>query len=946
MKYLLIFIFAFTTQAFAKSINVKSIKVSCSTSSKCENLSDSLKSLKRSYGSIDHLHKVLKLYVSNEGIQDLSYELIEHKEGYTLQISGSQKKIIEEVQSITFKNNKSIELPSILPLREGDFIDFRKVEQTKTIIKEIGKDKGYPDTESEIRVLNKDGGVSIATHVELGKAVKISKMNIISNSKYLKDYLQNILGDFENNVLDLQQIKNEVERARKAFIQFGYYLTDIDLRVKYVGKYKALLFVEVKNPYFYTFFFEEAGGFEESELKIYLSEMMLSYKRELGEDGLVQILTDYAQNLGYGGVEVEVSKKEKVNTKGEEGIYYFINFKVAEKLKLGEVSFKGNGYYSDVELRELFYANGSAQVQSDIHDEKYYKNFLGVLRNKYISNGFVSVFLDDPLIIKDKASGDVNVTYRLREGVQTIVGNINISGTTKGEAESIRSLMVNKFSKPFNPIAFEKDLENIRLALRNDGYYFAKISNINGEGLVKYSPDLSSVNLEIVIDKSSKLYLNKVIIIGNRVTRSRLILRELAIKEGELITSRKIERAQTALLSLGIFNQVQIQPVEGGDSQTDILIFVKERDFGSVEIAPGIRSDLGLKLSTVVNYNNIDGLNKRVTFRASINRRLNLNSIDEARRDEQQNFLEYDTSVDFTENHILRSALDFRSSLGYSRQRFYTYDADIRRFSLGLSSRVNDWFSWQTRYQLEVISGYNTVPSIDENGDLEDPNHAQFKIGSFTPGIVMDFRDRAVATRKGALFGLSVEYANPAFGSEESNPKVDYYKAISRNKFYFPVSDNVVLAMSAALGYQENLARGEDGNGDSIGYIPGIKVFRLSGADIIRGYEDDEMNRIEQTNDDISKYEVNTRAYMASIKIEPRYYYTDNVIMGVFYDAGRIFVDEFKADELKSSVGFTLKYQTPVGTLDLDYGIKLLRNKDSDGTLDSPGRLHVSIGFF
>jgi len=57
-------------------------------------------------------------------------------------------------------------------------------------------------------------------------------------------------------------------------------------------------------------------------------------------------------------------------------------------------------------------------------------------------------------------------------------------------------------------------------------------------------------------------------------------------------------------------------------------------------------------------------------------------------------------------------------------------------------------------------------------------------------------------------------------------------------------------------------------------------------------------------------------------------------------------VDEFSTDDLRSSVGLSFKYVTPVGTLDFDYGIKLLRKKDSSGTLESPGRLHVSIGFF
>ena len=69
-------------------------------------------------------------------------------------------------------------------------------------------------------------------------------------------------------------------------------------------------------------------------------------------------------------------------------------------------------------------------------------------------------------------------------------------------------------------------------------------------------------------------------------------------------------------------------------------------------------------------------------------------------------------------------------------------------------------------------------------------------------------------------------------------------------------------------------------------------------------------------------------------------------MLGIFYDAGRIFVNEYDLSSLRSSVGLSFKYLTPVGSLDFDYGIKLLRKRDLDGTLESPGRLHVSIGFF
>ena len=157
-------------------------------------------------------------------------------------------------------------------------------------------------------------------------------------------------------------------------------------------------------------------------------------------------------------------------------------------------------------------------------------------------------------------------------------------------------------------------------------------------------------------------------------------------------------------------------------------------------------------------------------------------------------------------------------------------------------------------------------------------------------------------------------------------------------------------------GIQENLAKElqRDSDGQPIvqdgvklteGYIPNIKLFRLTGTDIVRGYSDEEINRLTN-GEDIGEGRVQNKAYMANLKIEPRYFINDSLMAGVFFDAGRIYVDTVDIGELRQSVGVTFKVVTPVGTLDFDYGIKLLRKRDLNGNLEAPGRFHVSIGFF
>jgi outer membrane protein insertion porin family len=204
---------------------------------------------------------------------------------------------------------------------------------------------------------------------------------------------------------------------------------------------------------------------------------------------------------------------------------------------------------------------------------------------------------------------------------------------------------------------------------------------------------------------------------------------------------------------------------------------------------------------------------------------------------------------------------------------------------------------------------------------------------------------------------LSSEWANNYFGSMKNNDlEVNYIKVISRNKFYYPLG-NFTLAFSLAMGYEKNFATDilKDNSGNVLlnsnnvprthGYIPSIKVFRLDGYDEIRGFDESEINRLK-SGQPIGDVVVQREAYFTAFKFEPRYNITDTIQVGVFFDAGRVSVDEFKPFDLRTSVGAGLKFLTPVGSLDFDYGIKLQRKTYPDSKIDSVGRFHLSIGFF
>ncbi len=919
----------------ANSFVVNEVKISCQ--GQCPDIKSTFYSLKRSYNDYEHFLSIFELYIANEGVKKISYSLQGPYSSLILNIDVEQKPKILHIQGPRFISDDEIEFPAVLPLKEDEYLDTKHIKETKKLLQEMAKEKGYPETEVEISKTYKKRGVELEIKVDLKEPIIINKVQIVTKSKFLKNMLQKKFTSFEGNPYDLSLLKVQVEEFKLLFQEYGYYLIDFNFKYQYVSKKRVNLFLDVINVKRYSFYSEPNKFIDVAILKNELMNSFISGKRELSVESIKSSLNDYLYQEGFYFIKIDVSKKEFLDINQDKNIQYHVKISKGFRIKNIKISFKGNNFFSDEDLLEVYYARAFEQAENDIFDPQYYDSFVNVLREKYISEGFVNVNVEEPIIQLDKAGKKPFVLFRVREGIRAFVSNLTIDIKSDKLRQDLVSSIKVKRTEAFNPIQFKKDLENILNILKEKGYYFAQIVNRFSNDLVRYESDNSQVVIKIVIELGKPLYADNIIIIGNQKTRKRLVLRELDFKSGSLITSKALERSQANLLSLGIFSSVQIKPVTKNQRKTDILIFLREKDFGVIEVAPGVRSDIGFKLSTSVTYNNIDGLNKRISFQGTVNRRFDLNSLDDERRRNSKTLLEYDTSINFSENHIFRSDVDFIMSLSKSRKRFYSFDADIQRISYTFTQDFTNWFQASIRQQLEIISQFEaTDPDVE----------GHFQIGSITPGVIFDFRDQKINPKSGAMFEFSYELATPAFLSQSTETsEINYHKMINRNKFYLPLGDRFVFAVSTAFGIQENRATNVNESGEFDGYIPSIKVFRLSGADIVRGYEDDEINRLS-SGEDISDVEVNTRAYMGNLKLEPRYYLSDSTILGLFYDAGRVFVDEFNIEDFRSAVGVTFKYITPVGTLDFDYGIKLLRKRDSSGRLESPGRLHVSIGFF
>ena len=929
MKYLVLF-FLIVTSTFCHAFSVDELEVNCGQTNSCRDYKERFKTLLSKYQDMEHLKESLKLFLKDGGLSDFDYQLVHSGSKNILKINFQIKKIIKEINiNITSKLETNFS-KKLLPIKEGDFFDQDKITEAEQVIRSNMGERGFLLDSVEANISRNEDDVFVNFSIKVNKIKKIKRFDILSDNELLKVFVNQRLLPLINRAPDLIKIRSTLVAIEQELFTSGYYYNNLVLN-EIIPLDDVWVVPRIKLNYdqMYLFTIEGSKLFSRPEMISVIRDSVKRSIKTIDKNVVIRELKMMYKKHAF--LDVEVSVLEKFySDKFQKNIrHFFVTIKEKKRTKFKSISFVGNTLFSNKYFNKLFYSEASDLASRNYFDEDFLTSFTETIKKEYFKNGYVQVEVSKPIL--NLKENYYEVEYKINEFDQTKIEKVEFLGIDQSLKDELFSKLRNKPGMPFNPLVFAEDIKDVQDLIKEHGYYYAEINNLENNALIKYSDDNLDLSIVYDIDLGPKVYLDKVIVIGNIQTKSQIITREVFVKKDEELTPEKVESLKNALTGLGLFSNVKVVPLKETmrDGHVDLLISVKERPFGTIELAPGYRTDLGPKVSSGIVYNNVGGMNRTLSLRALVNNRVRGSTLDPRRRQQPRENWEYNVRVSFTEPYLLNYPVSYTLAVSTLRRRFYSFDADILRFNNSLQKDFTRWFSMSLTHQYETIAQTDATNAID-NG--------YFQVGALIPSFNFDFRNNRANPTKGAFFNFSIEDANPLFLSQKSaDLEISYLKMVSRNNFYIPLSTYGTIAMSASLGKEQN----ESSNG----YIPSLKVFRLSGVDIVRGFDNSEINRLADGRD-ISSVKVTGDAYFLNLKVEPRYFLNDETMIGVFYDAGRVYVDSFEPSSLRKSAGISFKYLTPVGSLNFDYGVKLDRRTYPDGTKEDPGRFHVSIGFF
>ncbi len=636
-------------------------------------------------------------------------------------------------------------------------------------------------------------------------------------------------------------------------------------------------------------------------------------------------IRDEYRAMGYARVDVTPYTFER---QGERHVTYAIE--EGPRVVIQSVDFDGNRLFPLERLRNEFYARASRVTQLGFFVDRDAERAAELVVEWMKSQGYLSSKLVTVNRTYSPNGSRIRLVIYLYEGNRTLVRSVKFEGMTVCTPDEARRIVSVHEGEALNLFAFNEGLQALKTAYRAKGYLDAKILNEGGEDVVRYFDENTSAAVQLRLDEGPQFRVSRIDIEGLQMTRQHVVRRELSLRDGDVIEEEKVTESEARLRKLGAFSSATIRLADDPQKPgTKIVRVVVEESLPGVYGGGiGYRNDLGVRLFGQAAYTNVGGRNHTISLNGSVNKRFDQSfcanqTYGGSTTQGDACFLEGQVQLGYVWPWFVFGDTTFRPSITGERRQFIRFDATTFSAEASLDRpllrKVN--LRGGLTYSLEWTKQFNALFPVDNN---------TLRIGSFKPSLTLDLRDNSLSPTSGFFSTSSFEYASTSFGSQ-SDPPVGYTRFLFRADGYVPLIRDITWFLSFRTGFARNLVKPEDGSRNPAYALPLSKQFVVGGHGSLRGYGEQELNVQDQAITGTLSY-VNYRTQID-------FPFAGALRLGPFLDAANLLVDRYSFGMLRYGAGIGVRYRSPVGPVNFDWGFKLDPKPGED-----PYRFYFSIG--
>lgn len=722
----------------------------------------------------------------------------------------------------------------------------------------------------------------------------------------VRSYLQFSVGDAYD--------AGKVDRSLKALFATGLFA---DVRIDRDGS--AVIITVVENPVINQVAFE---GNSEVDTATLQSEVQLKQRsvytraRALAD---VQRILDVYRRQGRFAAAVEPKlielEQNRVN------LVFEITEGSATKVK--GINFIGNRAFSDSQLRDIISTTQSGWFDFLKGTNVYDPDRLGLdrelLRQYYLKNGYADARVVSGNAELDRDGSGFFITFVIEEGDPYTFGNVRIeSSLAPVRPETLQGELLTSPGQTYNASDIDKTVEKLTLAISEQGYAFARV-----RPRADRNAAARAIDLTYLIDEGPRVYIERINIIGNLRTKDHVIRREFRLAEGDAYNPLLVDRAKKRLQALGFFKSAEAKRRPGTAQDRVILdVEVVEQPTGELSFGAGYSTSEGVIGDVSITERNLLGNGQflRLKVGGSLERFQMDLSFTEPR------FLDRNIAAGFD---LFYKDVDATNTSSYKARKI---GGSLR---LGFPLSENIWLN--TTYTLSHDDIYEVDKATASLAVLQA--QGAFLTSAVGAAVTYDTRNHPRNPNRGLYFQVGSDFAG-------AGGDVQYYRVMGEGRGYYPITEKITFVGRVIGGHIDGWG-GDD-----------VRLLDLfyKGGETVRGFDRSGIGPRDLTTNDALGGKTFWAA-TAEVRFPLPFIPEELGMSGaVFADAGSLFdasdavkklgadcgkIVQFEgqprngvclADEssVRSSVGASLMWNSPVGPLRLDYAYALSKEKFDD----------------
>jgi outer membrane protein insertion porin family len=774
-------------------------------------------------------------------------------------------------------------ISNLVQLPIGEIYSHKVVDDLSSSVLRSYRDAGYyrASVSPDIQFLQNSHLVSVNYRVQAGPRVTIEKINITGSPQLSVKEILAVMKMRPGRPYSGEMLRKNLERIRKLYIGRGFLNANIRL--------ESIQFKENSNTVQVTIMVD-SGSFVYIELaggkvpRKTLRGLVPIYEEasidpDLIEEGRRNI-EDFFKRQGYFDVTVE---SEFIEVPSEKA--YQINYKIArgKRQRVVSIAFPGANFFGRSQLLAVMQTHQGSLTSKGKFSPELTKQDADRIRDLYLQEGFEQVtvipsFEDDPSGI------NVTVTFQVNEGKQTLVSEIHVAGDTIMSKEDLLKRTNLSPGMPYSQKKLDEDRRRIESTYLESGYPDVKVES----QVQRISPE--RVQISYTVFEGVKIQIADIYVVGNRLTKRKVITRTILFHEGDPLSIEKLLTSQQKLYSLGLFDRVEIVPVDvdRGDDLRPIIIRVEDASPLILGYGFGYQTNEGPRGTVEITRKNLFGLDRSLSFRV------------------RASLLEQRGQITYREPRLFNRNLDSSVTLYAENAPGYNLPFNTTRVNASLQimkrfHRVDNFF---IRYNYETVNLSDVRVNPLATGF---ENLGTLRLSTFSTAWLRDTRDDPFEPQKGFFNTVNFSVAAKPYGSE-----VNLVSVFGQTQMNRRVYKKTVLATSFRLGLKEPFGSTLD--------VPISERFFAGGSTTLRGFGLDLAGPLDPATG--APLGGNT-LFIANFEL--RIPVAGNFSVAPFYDAGNVFarIRDFKLAAFSNTLGIGLRYRTPFGPIRVDIGRNL-----------------------